>query len=235
MFQKLHSQIVPVLLAGLSAALCGCGTAKVANRREIGPGPLTKPAVIYVADFDLDVSDIRADRGILPLPFKTPAPLADLLPSSPLTPKSSEAIARELVDSMSAALVKDINKAGLTARRLRTCTSLPGSGWLVRGVFTSVDQGNQLTRALIGFGAGKTDLQVVVDLNDLTQGPPRPFYELNTTADSGRVPGAAPMIVLSPVGAAARFVIAGKDLNRSVKQTASQIAAEVAQRTRNSL
>ena len=109
---------------------------------------------------------------------------------------------------------------------------MPTSGWLVRGVFTEVSQGNQLSRAVIGFGAGKTDLQVVVDVNDLSQGAPRRFYELNTTADSGKAPGAGPTIVLGPAGLAARFVIAGKDLDRNVKQTASKIAGEVVQRTK---
>ena len=95
-----------------------------------------------------------------------------------------------------------------------------------------MNQGNQLTRAVIGFDMGKTDLQVVVDVNDLTQGLPRRFYELNTTADSGKAPGAGPTIVLGPAGVATRFVIAGKDVNRNVKQTASTIAAEVVQRTK---
>jgi hypothetical protein len=88
---------------------------------------------------------------------------------------------------------------------------------------------------MIGFGSGKTDLQVMVDLKDLSQGPPAPFYQLNTTADSGKAPGAGPTIVLGPAGAAARFVIAGQDLNRNVKQTASQIAMEIVERNRQTL
>jgi hypothetical protein len=39
------------------------------------------------------------------------------------------------------------------------------------------------------------------------------------------------MIALCPAGAAARFVIAGQDLNRNVKQAASKIAAEIVQHT----
>jgi hypothetical protein len=131
---------------------------------------------------------------------------------------------------MSTSLVKDLTKAGLNARRLTSTNSLPASGWLVRGVFTEVNQGNQLHRAVIGFGAGKTDLQVLVDIDDLALGPPKRFYELKTTANSGKVPGAGLAIVLCPAAAAARFVIAGKDLDQNVKQTASKVAAEVVQR-----
>src|SRR5439155_7706883 len=97
------------------------------------------------------------------------------------------------------------------ARRLPSGAPMPTSGWLVRGVFTDVSQGNQLSRAVIGFGAGKTDLQVVVDVNDLSQSAPGRFYELITAADSGKAPGAGPTIVLGPAGLAARFVLAGSN------------------------
>ena len=185
-----------------------------------------------MADFDLDAASIKSKPGLLPPLPKLPGPLGDALPPPPGSPKDPRKLARNLKDEMSTALVKDLTKAGLDARRLTNTNSFPCSGWLVRGVFTDVNQGNQLTRAMIGFGAGKTDLQVLVDLNDLSRGAPKPFYELNTTADSGKAPGAAPTIVLGPAGAAARFVIAGKDLDRNVTQTASKIAAEVVQRTK---
>jgi hypothetical protein len=223
---------ITITLLTLCAALCGCGTAKVTGRREISAMPATKPATIYVSDFDLDAADIKSQRGLLqPLP-KLPGPLGDFLPPLPGAAKDPQKLARKLVDEMSTSLVNDLNKAGLNARRLGRSDPIPASGWLVRGVFTDVNQGNQLTRAMIGLGTGKTDLHVLVDINDLGQGAPRPFYELNTKADSGRAPGAAPTIVLGPAGAAARFVIAGKDLDRNVKQTASKIAGEVVQRTR---
>lgn len=53
---------------------------------------------------------------------------------------------------------------------------------------------------------------------------------LDTTAGSGDTPGAGPAIVLCSAAAASRFVIAGKDLDQNVKQTASKIAVEVVQR-----
>jgi len=224
-------KIITITLLTLSAALCGCGTAKVSSRHEIGAATTSKPATVYVSDFDLDASNIKSESGMLPTP-KLHGLLGEMLPPLPGAPKDPQKLARKLVDEMSTSLVRDLAKAGVNARRLPSGAPMPTSGWLVRGVFTDVSQGNQLSRAVIGFGAGKTDLQVVVDVNDLSQGAPRRFYELNTTADSGKAPGAGPTIVLGPAGLAARFVIAGKDLDRNVKQTASKIAGEVVQRTR---
>jgi hypothetical protein len=224
-------KITSISLLTLCAALCGCGTAKVSRQQAIGAAPAGKPAMIYVSDFDLKPANIKAQRGVLPPPPKLPGPLGDFLPPLPGAAKDPQVVARDLVDSLSNSLVKDLSKAGLNARRLTRGDPMPTSGWLVRGVFSDVNQGNQLRRAVIGFGAGKTDLQVLVDINDLKQGVPKPFYELNTTADSGKAPGAGPVITL----VAARFVIAGKDLDRNVKQTASQIALEVVQRTKETL
>jgi hypothetical protein len=105
-----------------------------------------------------------------------------------------------------------------------------GSSWLLRGVFTEVDEGNRLRRAMIGLGEGQTDVQVVATVHDLSQGPPEPLYELATDTGSGSKPGAAPTLVLGPYGAAARFVMAGHDLERNVKQTAAEIAGRLAGR-----
>ncbi len=227
----MKSPLNSIAIAVVAITLVGCGTAKVTGRRDFSVAPVDAPAVIYVADFELDAADVKAEDGLLPAPPKMPGPLGDLLPPPPGAPKDPKKLARELVETMSQSLVKDLTKAGFTARRLPAGGRTPESGWLVRGVFTEVNQGNQLNRAVIGFGMGKTDLQLLVDINDLSQGAPRPFSELNTAADSGKAPGAGPTIVLGPAGVAARFVLAGEDLNRNVKQTAAKIADEVVKRS----
>jgi hypothetical protein len=215
---------IPILI---STMLCGCGTATISRQHEIDAAPVGKPATIYVTDFDLETSNIKFQRSLLPLLPKLPG-----LSPFPGAPKNPEARARDVVDSMSIALVKDLTKAGFTASRLGRGGRLPASGWLVRGVFTHIDEGHQLSRALIGFGAGKTDVQLIVHIDDLSQGGPRPFYELHGAANSGKAPGAGPTIVLGPAGTVARFVIAGRDLDRNVEQTASKIAATIVERTR---
>lgn len=233
-FMKIRLFVLAVVSAGLCATLCGCGTTRVTSRRSIGAAPVQKPATIYVADFELDAAKVKSEPGLISA-LELPEPGPRLLPPLPGSPKDPQKLARDLQTRMSVALVKNLTRAGLQARRLNKGDSMPTSGWLVRGVFAEVNQGNQLRRALIGFGAGETDLQIVVDFNDLSEGAPSPFQELNASARSGKAPGAGPMIVLGPAGAVARFVIAGKDLERSVKQTASKIADEIVSRTRQTL
>ena len=210
-----------VLAAGL---LAGCGSAEVTGGRTFAAAPPGKPTVVYVADFDLQAQDIKHEQGLLPQRSGSSGPVRRLLHKDPATR------AQELVDLMSRSLIKDLCQAGFNAVRLRPGDRLPSEGWLLRGVFAEAQEGNRLRRAMIGFGAGQTDLQVITGMDNLSQGPPKPLYEIDTHADSGNAPGAAPTIVLGPYGAAARFVMAGKDLDKNVKQTAAKITDEIARR-----
>ena len=219
-------------VVAICLVLSACGSATVSARRDVGAAADGAPATVYVRDFDLDAATIKTERGLLPAPPPPPGPLGRVLPSPPGAPKDGAVRARELIELMSKTLVGDLTKAGLGARRLRSDEGIPGDGWLVRCVFTEVNEGNRLRRAAIGFGAGDTSLQILVAVDNLAGGAPRPFYELDTTAASGTAPGAAPaaVIVMNPYVAAARFVLAGRDLEQNVKQTAGKIAADVAAR-----
>ncbi len=216
-------------LAFLLAVAClpGCKTANVTSERDLGTPTAVRPAVVYVADFELWAQTIQQESGVL---ANRPGPVGRI--GSRLSGGSSDpaARARQLVELMAESLVKDLGKAGFTAVRLAPDAPLPKNGWLLRGVFTEVQEGNRLQRAIIGFGQGETDIQVVAVVNDLSKGPPEALYEVATDANSGKTVGAGPTIALNPYGAAARFVMARKDLEKNVKQTAEKIAEEMTKR-----
>ncbi len=210
-----------LLALGFAAGLAACGGAKVTATRAIA-APNDPPATIYVADFELDAADLHQSgigsrlNGLRP----------GIIGSGPLgIARTPQQQARDLVDLMSKSIVDDLRKDGVAAERLPPGTPLPGAGWLVRGVFLQVDAGNRLRRAVVGFGAGATDLQVVSSIDQLGGAAPQPLYTVDATAHSGKLPGAA--VTLNPYVAAARFVLAGHDLDRNVKDTAVKIAEQV--------
>lgn len=224
--KHLTSFALPLALAGFCAA--GCKTAHVVSEHQRDPQTvLAKPSMVYVADFELWAEEIKHEDGVLSSRQGPLGRVGDRLSGSTTDPAVR---ARQIVDLMANSLVKELAKAGFSARRVAPGASWPVDGWLLRGVFTQVDEGNRLRRAMIGFGQGQTDLQVIANVQDLSQGPPKPLYQLATDAGSGSGPGAAPTLVLGPYGAAARFVMAGKDLDKNVKQTAAEIAARMAKR-----
>ena len=176
------------------------------------------PNVVYVADFELEKAQVETEQGLLPRPMGREGLLGRLRSGRPEDPQ-------KIVDLMSSQLVQDLTEAGMVARRLISAEPLPKDGWLVRGVFVSVDEGNRLRRAVVGFGAGHTDLQVLVSVSNLRQGAPQPMYEIKSEEKSGKMPGAA--ITLNPYVAAAKFVLARRHLDKGVRRAASDIAASV--------
>ena len=174
---------------------------------------------VYVTDFELDFQQVEEKEG----------PVRNLLKKPRGGQKDPAVRAREMVDLMAESLVKELNKRGYNAQRLADGTPTPKSGVLVRGVFAQVGEGNRLRRAVIGFGAAKTDVQALVTVDDLSQGMPQPLFELEAGKASKRMPGA--VITMNPYVAAAKFVIAGKDLDKNITKAAAQIADEIKDKT----
>ena len=211
-----------ILLAGaVVALLAACGGAKVTSTNAVAASA-GAPMIVYVSDFDLDASAVQQSGPGSLINRVRPG----IIGSGPLgIARTPEQQARDLVDLMANSIVDDLRKDGIAAERLAPSLPLPATGWLVRGVFLQVDAGNRLRRAAIGFGAGATNLQVASTIDQLGAGAPQPLYTVDTNAQSGKLPGAA--VTLNPYIAAARFVMAGKDLDRNAKDTAGKIADQV--------
>ena len=212
MRQWLQSALAAVWLSVISVASVAAG----------GP-PFPAPApVVYVADFDLDAASVKPDSG----PGSRLRLLGGVLPGGPLrSSKDPQTHAKEIVNKMADDLVGDLQQAGVDARRVTAGQAAPAQGWEVRGVFLSVDDGNRLRRAVVGFGAGQNDLQVAVSLDDLSVPDQPPLYEGTEEGTSKDKPGA--FIKLNPYVIAAKFVMAGHDEASTIKNTAQQISDAV--------
>jgi hypothetical protein len=179
----------------------------------------TKDMTVYVRDFGLDAENVTVDKGtggqIRPGIIERP---------SKREQKDPEAQAKKLVDTMSKSLVDDLHKAGYKAQRLSPEDPNPSTGALVTGVFTEVDEGNRMHRALIGFGSGSAKMDLYVTMSDLAS-PEKPLYNLAQEDTSGKKPGAA--ITLNPYVAAAKFAMEKNAPEKMVKKTASEISSEV--------
>ena len=208
-----HSLTFCLLLAFVSGA--GCKTAKVTAEREYTPAQSTKPVMIYVADFELSATGVKHQDGALSGRSGPVGRVGNRLSGASGDPAAR---ARQIVDLMASTLVKDLSKVGFNAVRFPAGTPIPAQGWLLRGVFTEVQEGNRVRRAMVGFGEGQTDIQLIATVHDLSQGAPKPLYEVATDASSGSTtPGAGATLALNPYAAGARFVMAGKDLEKNLK------------------
>jgi hypothetical protein len=182
---------------------------------------LTKSTPIYVSDFELDAQDVQVDKGSI---------VGQLRPGILERPRKRQQTnpavqAKKLVDTMSQSIVADLQKDGYNAQRLPADDAKPATGAWVHGVFTQVDEGSRLHRAVIGFGSGETKMDLFVTLTNLAS-PEKPLYESAQAGTSKKTPGAA--ITLNPYVTAAKFVVEQNAPEKTVKRVASQISKEVA-------
>lgn len=202
--------------AVIGLALAGCSSAKVVSFEDVSKTPASRPTMVYVADFEEAPHSIQSE-GLGAL--------------RPVHSYVEEYKARSLVATMSSSIVQDLAKKGISAERLPANSPLPKQGWLVRGVFTKIDEGSRARRAIIGFGSGETDIEVTASIDDLSAGSSlEPLYRTQTDATSSEMPGA--VVKLNPYVIAAKFVLAGQDLDRSTRETAEEIADEAAARVK---
>jgi hypothetical protein len=213
-----------ILIAPLCIAQNTNSPAPVSNESALSQAD--RHRIIYVSDFELDPANFKQDKGgITGKGYLLPPPPKSFLRRKRQDPETE---ARKLVNLMSDSLVADLQKAGLTAQRLSPADPKPADGLLVRGVFTEMNEGNQMRRALVGFGSGKAKIQLYVSAADASSDA-KPLYEVLTHKSKGKAPGAA--IALSPYAGAAGFVVKfGMTKNapeKMIKQTASKLAAEL--------
>jgi len=186
----------------LLLVLCLASSAAAAQSRPPAP-----PA-LYVADFELDIDTSGAAMA-------GPGGSAAVRPDAAVR-------ARELVDLMASALVRDFSVVGLKARRIASDEPLPTTGWLIRGVFVSVE-GNRFQRLALGTETSG-HVQVVATVDDLVHGTPKAIYEADRTGGGS--------IRFNPYAIAVRLALSGPSLQRSVTRSAFEISREVISRSR---
>lgn len=170
--------------------------------------PAGKPEVIYIRNFEIEASGISQGGR-----------LGGRLPRLQQNPEEE---AHKLVEVLASALTEELQNRKVPARRLYPGEDMPHKGWLVKGEFLEVDEGNRLRRAAIGFGAGSTEMLAEMSIFDLYVNRYEPFLVSGTGSKSGGGPGA--LVMMNPYAAAAKFVLSKRASERDVKKIARQIA-----------
>ena len=177
--------------------------------------------MVYVTDFDLEFPQGSQATNTSMMRQGPLSRLRERLQGGDPVTKAHAAIGM-----MATSITEDLNGDGVPAKRLYPGEPRPTTGWLVRGVVTQLDEGNQLRRAMVGFGAGESELALWVGVTDLARNPDTPFYSLEASDGSGKMPGA--IVKLNPYVAAAKFVMSRHATERDVQSTASAIAKSIA-------
>jgi len=181
---------------------------------------------IYVKDFYLDPANFTQDKGgITGKGYLLPPPPGSFLRRKRQAPDTA---ATNLIRLMSENLVADLQKAGFTARRLSSSEGQPTDGLILSGVFTELNEGNQMRRALLGFGSGKTKMQLYVTVADASHAEQR-LYGASAQKTGGKEPGSVIAInpYLGAAGFVAKFGMTKNAPERTVTKTALKITSQL--------
>jgi len=227
---KSVSRIVLCLVA--LVVVGGCASTNVTQQTPMSSPALAKPNQIWVYNFIANPADMPADSSI-----------AGSV-SAPSTPPTREEIeqGRSLGASIAQDLVVDINAMGLSAVQAGPGSSPQVGDGVIRGYIVSVQgggAGSAVKRFVIGFGAGTSEMDTVVEGFAVT---PQGLRKLGsgTLSSSGNktpgmvVPAAVAIATGSPVGliVVGGLKVYGEASGRNTtegraKATADEIAAQL--------
>jgi hypothetical protein len=189
---------------------------------HIDPGDRSK--VVYVADFDVDLAG--KDGKSTPVTGNSAAGQAAEGAQAVGKQETPEERASHFVDFVSAALVKELEKEGYVARRLRAGDSRPDEGLKISGVFAEPDEENRLRRAVVGGGPSVGQMALFVSIGNLAR-PEQPLYavvDAKTASDN-----VGPVITVSAYAPVARFEMPKNVTEKAVHDTASSIVTDLTQ------
>ena len=190
---KFHNHIV-LCLVGL-VAVAGCASTKVTQETPMGSPGLARPNRIWVYNFVANSADMPANSSI---GGQVGAP------STPPTPAQIEE-GRQLGSLIAADLVTDINAMGLTAVQAGPGSSPQVGDGVIRGYLVSTQSGSAVQRFVIGFGAGTSEMDTVVEGYAVTAQGWRKLGSGTLSSSGSKTPGmvvpaAVAIATANPIG-----------------------------------
>ena len=227
---KSCSRMVLCLIAIVAAA--GCASTNVTQETPMSNPGLARPNRIWVYNFVANASDMPADSSIS---GQVGAP------STPPTSAHMEE-GRQLGAQIAQELVADINAMGLSAVQAGPGSAPQVGDGVIRGYLVSVQgggTGSAVQRFVIGFGAGTSEMDTVVEGYAVTPQGWRKLGSGTLTSSGNKTPGmvvpaAVAIATANPIGliVVGGAKIYGETSGRSglqgrAKSTADEIAAQL--------
>ncbi|HJU10226.1 MAG TPA: DUF4410 domain-containing protein [Candidatus Binataceae bacterium] len=227
---KSFASMMGILLA--VAMFLGCASTKVTNQTAMTDPGLRRPNQIWVYDFVAAPSDMPADSS---LAGQVGAP------STPPTPEEIET-GRKYGAMIAQELVTDIQAMGMPAIEAGPDSSPQVGDAVIRGYLISTEGGGTggfAKRFVIGFGAGTTQMDTLVEGYAVTPQGLRKLGSGTLTSSGNRMPGmvvpaAVAIATANPVGlivvGGAKIVGAASGrsgLEGRAKATADEIASQL--------
>lgn len=208
-----------------AASTAGAGATPGAAAAPANPAPAAGGSAAdgATADGSATQPETQAPDGQKPDAQKPDVQKLDAGKSEDAGDGSPRVQAAKLVDLTSRTLVKMLQQAGYTARRLRNSTTLPDSGVVIRGVFAQVDANAGLRRVILGGAVTDPKMLLFVGVGNLA----RPEQSLYQVVGAQSVGALGPVISVSAYAPISRYELGRDPSEDELKATAEQISADV--------
>jgi hypothetical protein len=221
---------MPFLFALVVVA--GCASTNVTQQTPMSQPGLARPNQIWVYNFVANPADMPADSSIS----------GEVgTPSTPPTPEQAEE-GRQLGTLIATELVADINAMGLSAVQAGPGSAPQVGDGVIRGYIVSTagsGAGSAVQRFVIGFGAGTSEMDTVVEGYVMTAQGLRKLGSGTLTSSGNKTPGmVVPAAVAIASGNPIGLIVVGgakiygeasgrSGLQGRAKATADQIAEQL--------
>jgi len=193
--------------------------------------PADRSHVIYVCNFDLDLPGGREVRTALASPIASaPNAETEARPSARSDGKAEAKReetpterANRFIDFVSNALVKELERGGYIARRLRPGDQRPEQGIRISGVFAEPDDQNRWRRAMIG-SQNVGPMALFVSIGNLAKPDQALYADVDPKTAS---PTIGPIITVSAYAPVARFPMPKSSTEKAIRDTAGSIVADL--------
>ena len=224
----------PAVAFTLAIALmlaAGCASTKVSDRQQFVTGPIPRPNTIIVQDFAASAADVPADSSLK----------HDVIDPGSQTPDQI-AEGHYLGQKIASELVDKIREMGMPAVLASTGVTPQLNDIVLRGYLVSVEQGNTGARMIVGFGAGNSEMETIVEGLQMTANGLQKLGQGKVSAEGSKGPGAGlGAIGWAVTGSPAGLIVSGgmkvygevsgrSTLDGRAKDTAKEIASVLKKR-----
>ena len=156
---RITARLRAALATSLFAILvAGCASTDMERgRRYVDESQVERPPVVLVYDFAVTDAEVVVDEAGLGSSDEDGEEGAALA-------EEQRKFAEEVADVMAATMVAELNEREIAARRAEPSEVPPLHALLLKGAFQTIDEGDQLSRVTVGFGAGKSEVEIEMTL-----------------------------------------------------------------------
>jgi Domain of unknown function (DUF4410) len=183
MFERRRVVSNTAAFAGM-LVLAACTSSQ--SQMETSGEMLPRPQVVIVDTFAASPDEVKLYEGI-------PSIVEDALKggNAPSRSQQEREVGHQVANAIAHNLVTEILDMGLSAERGSAVPPGTESALLITGQLTSVDEGNRAERVVIGFGAGRSDVRVHVQVYEVTPAGRQLVDQIEVDGESGLTPGMA--------------------------------------------